>query len=365
MQDNGEVVLCMGNPWVRDNLPLFGLAEIGLSLLPSPEDTCACLHDESHNMADSPDDSCCWPSPLDLMAVLNSYTCDVTLPREADVSLQAVVTSARHLLGCMQRILLFGFGCSLSVAFVLLISHILFLPPPLSGGHVYWLVLIVIPVLSLSLLSIHLDPTINKQMPDRNKISIKERFFLLLYFVATYLPSALLFIIVFAIMLSNLCALIPNNDCQPILGNSNITHNDSIGWLTGNRQGLVLAQDCTSLLFTFTFLAISLRFVHRTEPFWRLWKYVSWQYITAFIMLAVLQVIYCIISQAIETDNNQRMIWSISQVPPYMWVLLVLWPLAQVLLQELLRWCDRRQYVKTQRRLRLSFETKLGMNSPF
>ena len=362
MQDNGEVVLCMGNPWVCDNLPLFSRAEIGLSLLPSPEDTCACLHDKTHIMADPSDDH--WPSPLDLMAAINSYTCDISLSREADVSLQAVVTCSRHLLGCMQRLLLFGFGCSLSVAIVLLISHIFFLPPPLSGGHVYWLVLIVIPVLSLSLLSTHLDPTITKQMPDRrNKITTKERSLLLLYFMATYLPSAVVFIIVFAAMLTDLCNLVASNDCHSILGNTNYTapsNSNTVGWLTTNRRGLVLAQDCTCLLFTLTFLALSLRFVHRTEPFWRLWKYVSWQYITTFIMLAVLQVVYCVISQVVQYS-----IWSISQVPVYVWILFVIWPLAQVMIQELLKSCDRRRYVKTQRRLRLSFETKLGMNSPF
>ena len=373
MQENGEVVLCMGNPWVRDNLPLFGQAEIGLSLLPSPHDTCVhdktwLQHDDMTNVSEQ------WPSPLNLAAAINSYTCDVCLSRDADVSIQAVVKHSRHLLGCMQRLLLFGFGCSLSIAIVLLISNIFFLPPPLSGGHVFWLVLFVIPILSLSLLSVQIDPSIKQQMPDRNKTGCMERFLLFLYFLATYLPSALVFTILFGVTLHDLCNLIPNTDCHTLLGSQNVSdvtgmsNTTDTGWLVGNRQGLVLAQDCICFLFTFTFLAISLRFIHRTEPFWRLWKYISWQYITAFLSLAILQIVYFTISQILESENSRQrgyMVWSLSQVPVYMWVFLILWPIAQILLQELLRSCDRRQYVKSQRRLRLSFETKLGMNSPF
>ena len=371
MQESGEVVLCMGNPWVRENLPIFAQAEIGLSLVPSPEDmeTRSLYHHSGLTELEVSSNK--WPSPLDLAVALNSFTCEVHLPRDADVSLRVVVRQSRHLLGCMQRCLLFGFGCSLSLAVLLLLSNLFFLPPPLSGGHVYWLTLFIIPSLSLSILSVRLDPDVKKRMPDRKKISFMERFFLLLYFMATYLPSTLLFVILFSGTLGHLCRAIPSSGCHPLLGNENASSNSSesaAGWLVENRQGLVLAQDCMALLFTFTFLAISLRFIHRTEPLWRLWKYISWQYITVFVLLAVLQVVYFVLSQIVETLNSQQhgyMIWSVSDVPVYVWVFLVLWPPVQLLLQELLKWCDRRQFMKTQRRLRLSFETKLGMNSPF
>ena len=359
MQENGEIVLCMGNAWVIDNLSLFKQAEIGLSLIPAINDV---TESDCAMLPVIPEDSSI--SPMSMAATLISITSEIQLKRDANVSLHDTITQARHLHGSLQKSLLFALGSSLMISCIVLLAILLFLPSPLSYSHELWLLLFVIPVLSLFLLSIKFDDNIESFMPDRAmSIYTKEFCFLIIYFVVCYIPACIICVVIFWVTLNGLCLVMDEFSCHPIFGNINSSNMTTLGWQNSNYKAYAIAQDCTALFLTLYVVVSSLMYIHRFQPIWKCYKYTNWPFILAFIVVLLAQSIYFIISELIIVGNGVT--WNTSDVPLYSWLIGIGWLPFQLILQELAKYHIKRKFVDTQRKLRLAFQTKLGMNSPF
>jgi magnesium-transporting ATPase (P-type) len=365
MQENGEIVLCMGSAWIVDNMPLFKQAEIGLSLIPANSDRTE--SDCSMLPTISEDNDIL---PMHVAATLSSLTSEIQIKRDENISLHNVIIQARHLQGSIQKSMLFALGSSLFISCVILMSTLLFLPPSLSRSHEFWLLLLVIPLLSLSLLSVRLDENTSGFMPDRAmSIHTGDFYMMIVYFAFTYLPCGFICLIIFWITLNGLCLSDNDFHCNPILGNVNVsslnnTHNQSLGWTHDNHQGLVLAQDLTALFVTI-YIAIScLMFLNRAKPIWRLYRYINWPIIVGCVTVVFLHVVYFIMSQLITVSSVMKY-WSVTDIPFYSWLVGIGWIPLQLILQELVKLHMKKKFVHAQRKLRLSFQTKLGMNSPF
>lgn len=360
MQENGEKVLCLGNSIVLENLSIFDQADVGISLLPALDDRreCDCLMlpvvMELNDTA----------SPMYVASMLNSLTCDILVNRERKISLHSIIVQARHVLMSLQKSLLFALGSSLSVSFLLFLSTLLFLPLPLSSSHEYFILLCVIPFLSFSMLLSKVDPKTSKEMPDRTlSLGTTKIYVYLVYFSVTYLPASCMCILLFWLSLNGICNSQDHFDCHFIFGNTNDTTNQSdLGWEGLNIDGHTLAQDCTMLFTTLYILTSSIMFIHHNQPIWKLYKFVNWVYLLTLLSLIFLQVLFFVVSLLFNRVGDT---WNIADVPWYVWFIALLWPFVQLLLQELVKSHIRKSYIRSQRRLRLEFQTKLGMNSPF
>lgn len=381
MRENGEVVMCLGNAWNPDNLSIFAQADVSLSIIPESASLHCCQDSgndgtlstsvSDNNFGNPPQQTDprfpMWPTPLEMGSYLNTAICQLCVHRQSNVRILDSVTESRHIVNCIRHGLLFGLGETLSITFLMLAATIFFLPPPLSGGHIFVLLLFSVPLVSLSFLSCTFDPTIKTQMPSRKKKVLHERFLGILHFCCTFLPSVLVSLLLFGLTLSSLCSSATEGefDCHPLLGNRNESSLWN-GWRGVNEQGLWLAQDITSLLFTLHLVAHSIRFIHRTDPLWRLYRHTSWPYTLSISIVVLVQVIYIIVSQTLTSQTREPgTSFSVSQVPAYVWVVGILWCVPLVVVHELLKYQDRELVVKLQRHLKLEFETKLGMNSPF
>ncbi|XP_019854507.1 PREDICTED: transmembrane protein 94-like [Amphimedon queenslandica] len=364
MQENGEVVLCIGNAAVVDNLSLFKHADIGLSILPAGSD----LKEFDCSMHPNANDDSDASSPMRIAASLNSMTCELQIQRNADVSLHATIIKARHWLGSIQKCLLFACGASIASSCFLVLSVLLFLPLPLSSSHMFWFLLFNVPVVSLSLLFNKMDNEMEMLMPDRTvPAGIKDIQQFVVYFVITYFPAAVVSLLLFNLSLDGLCHAQSGFTCNFILGNTNSSQGFQLGWRGLNYQGYTLAQDCTIFFFTLYVMTSSLMFIHHSKPIWKLYKYINWPYIVSLVVVLAFELCYLVVSQVITrygVDNN-GIVWSVSAVPSYFWVIGIIWLLLQLVLQESVKYRIRKKFIHSQRKLRLSFQTKLGMNSPF
>ena len=371
MQENSEVVLCIGNACNRDNLIIFAQADISLSLIPEYAQSPDCpLLEPTTPRSSLPSfvDYHTWPSPLEIAAYLNSTTCQLSFCRDSDVSVCSLVTESRHVLSCIRRGLLFALGSFLSLVMMMLLASLFFLPPPLDGSHLFWFLLWVIPIITLSFLPSPMDPHIKSQMPDRKKRVWSEKGLFLFNFAMTFVPSVVICVLLFGLTLAEVCAQQgAYTDCHPLLGNRNLSNTSSWnGWRSEYEQGLLFSQDLLAFFFTIYLVAWSVRFVHRTEPLWKLRKFVSWPYIAVTGGSVVLQLAYFAISQSIAIQaRGLAQIAYLSSVPFYVWIIGFLWPFFLIPIQELLKYQDKKMFVNVQRHQRLEFETKLGMNSPF
>ena len=374
MQENGEVVMCTGNSWNRDNLTVFSQADISLSLIPANVEQPKCPGIGAHSLQSSHSDHHdnlsqhqAWPTPLEMASYLNSTTSQLSFGRDCNVSILSLVAKSRHIVSCIRRGLLFALGSSLSLSLLMLLASLFLLPPPLSGSHLFWFLLFITPAITLSFLSNPFDVGINSQMPNRKKKVWSEKWMFLFNLTVTCLPTVLISLMLFGLTLANICSNQVGADCHPLFGDRNRTNESPWnGWKGAYEQGLVLAQDVVALFLNIYFVTLSIRFVHRTEPIWKLWKFTSLQYILTVSGVIMLQIPYFGISQAFALHvYDYEHVADLSSVPVYVWVIGLFWPIILILLQELLKYYDKKMVRKTQRHLRLEFETKLGMNSPF
>ena len=371
LQENSEVVLCIGNACNRDNLIIFAQADISLSLIPEYAQSHDCpLLEPTTPKSSLPSfaDYHTWPTPLEIAAYLNSTTCQLSFCRDSDVSICSLVTESRHILSCIRRGLLFALGSFLSLAMMMLLASLFFLPPPLDGSHLFWFILWVVPIITLSFLPSPMDPRIKSQMPDRKKRVWSQKGLFLFNFTMTFVPTVVICVLLFGLTLAQVCAQQgADTDCHPLLGNRNLSNMSSWnGWRSEYEQGLLFSQDLIAFFFTIYLVALSVRFIHRTEPLWKLRKFVSWPYIAVTGGSVVLQLVYFAISQSIAIQaRGLAQIAYLSSVPFYVWIIGFLWPFFVIPIQELLKYQDKKMFVSVQRHQRLEFETKLGMNSPF
>ena len=392
LQENKERVMCIGNAWSRDNITIFSQADVSLALTPEGTDAPTCpvhCHSVGSSLNRSGRSAAAeaavppWPSPLQFSSCLNSSMCQLFFSREKEVSAFQMIVNSRHLLSCARRGLLFGLLSSLNLSLLFLVASLFFLPPPLSDSHLFWLVLCLLPLLSFSFLSLPTDPAQKEVMPFRERQVCEERQSLLTTFLVLFLPSALVWVLLFAFLLHGFCQLAPNASCHPILGNLNSTQQQQQqpmtwnGWRGDNEQGLLFAQDSLAVFVVAHLLVLSVRFIHPTQPIHRLHRFISWKHVAVTIACLLLQLLYCTVSQVIahhrvtspassssSTDHTPRAnVW---HIPWYFWVPALLWPLAYLLgVEEVLKRFERKKAQKTQHHLRLQFETKLGLNSPF
>ena len=368
MQENSEVVMCIGNAWNRDNLSVFSQADISVSLVPS--DAAAKCGDEVNTLVNSTSssrvgDHVTWPSPLEMASCLNSATCQLTLDRDSNVGILSLISESRHILSLIRQGFLFSLGCSCFLTLLMLFSTLFFLPSPLNGNHMLWFLLFTVPVIVVSLFGAPIDSKINSQMPNRKRKVWGDQMLYLLHFACMFVPSVAVCLLIFGLTLTGICNSLSDSECHVLLGDRNLSNTSWNGWRGEYEQGLILSQDIVAFFISLYFVVFSIRFVHRTEPLWKLWRFVSWQYIVLVTGTFLLQIVHFAINQAliVNTYGLQR-VADLSSVPFYVWVVGFAWPVVMLPVQEALKYHDKRLYVREQCHIKLEFETKLGMHSP-
>ena len=377
MQENSEVVLCIGNAWNHKNINIFSQADISLSLIPQCVDlpkctiteTCALSTSNSSQNASSILLQKTWPSPLELASYLNSASCQLCFGRDNEVSLLSLITESRRIISSIRLGLLFMLGCSLTLSLLLLLSTFLFLPPPLNGGHLLWLLIFTIPLIMISFLSTSLDKKIRTLMPNKQKDLFSNKCLIGTELVVLFGSTALVLLMLFGLTLGEICLNdIFNATCHPLLGDRREdSRSPWNGWGVGGQaeQGLLLAQDLTAFFASLYLVVLSVRYIHRTQPLWRLWRYTSWQYLVVAVGTVLLQVLYSVLSQVSAQRSAEIVaIAGLDSVPLVVWCVGLLWPPVVLVLLELLKYVDKKKLFEAQTLLRLQFGTKLGMHSP-
>ena len=375
MQENAEVVLCMGNAWNHKNIDIFSQADISMSLIPECLDltnctvteTCALSTSNSSQNAGAISHEKVWPSPLELASYLNSTSCQLCFNRDSDVSFLSLVSESRRILSSIRLALLFGLSASLSLSVMMLLSSLFFLPPPLSGSQLLWFLVFMIPVMMLTFLATPPDQKALSLMPDKKKSMFSDKWLITADFVFLFMSTGAILVLLFGLTLKEICTEdIANSSCNDFLGNRNETSGSPWnGWRGNSQQGLLFAQNLVAFFTSLYLVALSIRYIHRTHPIWKLWRFISWQYVVVMLGVFLLQITYFAVSQSIDVHRLELTVISgPSSVPVSVWCIGFIWPIIIIPLLEILKYVDKRKFFAVQTLLRLQFGTKLGMHSP-
>ncbi|XP_014661529.1 PREDICTED: uncharacterized protein KIAA0195-like isoform X2 [Priapulus caudatus] len=365
MQEYGEVVCCAGSSLKMHNTGCFMQADISIGITPMQPEICM----KRMGQCSGQEGSSCL-SPIAISRTLNTISCSVSFEQEDPSTFLLLVMQARNftsnLLNCCQ----FLICCELTLTLVQVFSTIFLLPPVLNGSQVLWLSCVVVPLLSVSLFGKPVEHNIMMKATGKNTKGLKKKpmlIFALLY-MTKFLPSVAITLACFVLMLRAFCVKVTNSleECHLFYGYGNFTRpGEWNGWSSDHSKALLIAQNVVAFLLTFYFGIISMSYLSRYEQLWKRLPTFNKAWCIVMPAIVTVQLLYFNFDLLVYVPTHPSINFSITDIPLSAWLLGLLWPLLLVSINELVKRREIKLEVRFQKRERLNFGTKLGMNSPF
>ncbi|XP_055993842.1 transmembrane protein 94 isoform X2 [Sorex fumeus] len=367
MQEYGEVTCCLGSSANLRNSCLFLQSDVSIALDPLYPSRCSWEtfgYAASTSMAQDSDSL----SPLRLSGQLNSLACSLTFRQEETISIIRLIEQARHATYGIRKSFLFLLQCQLMLVAIQFLACLVQLPPILSTTDILWLSCFCFPLLSISLLGKPPHSSIMSMATGKNLHSIPKKtqhYFLLCFLLKFSLPVGSC-LVCFGFTLQSFCdsARARNlTNCSSIMLSSNV--DTAPAWFDDFANGLLSAQKLAAALIVLHTVFISITHVHRTKPLWRkspltnLW----WALTLPVVLLG--QLAQTAVDLQLWTHRASHVHFGPEDVPLLTWLLGCLSLVLVVVTNEIVKLHEIRVRVRYQKRQKLQFETKLGMNSPF
>ncbi|XP_036613430.1 transmembrane protein 94 isoform X7 [Trichosurus vulpecula] len=364
MQEYGEVTCCLGSSANLRNSCLFSQSDISIALDPLYPSRCSWEtfgYATSTSMAQASDGL----SPLQLSGQLNSLACSMAFRQEESISIIRLIEQARHATYGIRKCFLFLLQCQLTLVVIQFLSCLVQLPPLLGTTDILWLSCFCYPLLSVSLLGKPPHSSVMSVATGKNLLSIpkKTQHYFLLCFLLKFSLTIGSGLICFGFILQSFCesAQIRNlTNCSSIMLSSKAPN-----WFDDFANGLLLAQKLTAALIVLHTVFISITHVHRTKPLWRKSPFSNlWWTVTVPVVLLG-QLVQTAVDLQLWTNRDSHINFGLADVPLITWLLGCLSLILVVVTNESVKLHEIRVRVRYQKRQKLQFETKLGMNSPF
>eukprot|EP00090_Calanus_glacialis_P019255 TRINITY_DN29614_c0_g1_i1.p1 TRINITY_DN29614_c0_g1~~TRINITY_DN29614_c0_g1_i1.p1 ORF type:complete len:772 (+),score=223.53 TRINITY_DN29614_c0_g1_i1:108-2318(+) len=335
LQENGEVVAMLGSAANFHNIRIFLSADASLAVEPLYPQVC------QHVPVFTPPRK--GIAPTDLARHFTAVASSVSFKREEDVSVyHAIIASRRHVLA-IRHGLQFWMSSSLFLSLVVLMSLLLMLPSSLSPPQMLVISCLYLPLLATaSFFSAH-DGNIRNISTGKNSPIMCSRATLchtLWCYGLRFLPalvSTTTAHLLSVLHLQTLC--IDQVNCSVFL-------KDKLSFLIDTNMTFV----------TFSVVLASLSYVSRTDHLWqyKLWR--SWHIMVTSLVVVMVQVFYFMVRMF--PDN-------LDTLPVWAWVIHLGSIPVVLVVNELVKRQEIKLSVRFQKRARLDFNTKLGINSPF
>uniref|UniRef100_A0A8B9R8K7 Cation-transporting P-type ATPase C-terminal domain-containing protein n=1 Tax=Astyanax mexicanus TaxID=7994 RepID=A0A8B9R8K7_ASTMX len=365
MQENREVTCCLGSSANFRNSCLFLQSDLSISLDPLYPSRCSwetfgyaagCgIGEEREEL-----------TPLNLSARLNSLGCSVSFHHGESVSIVKLIEQARHTTSGIRKCFLFLLQCQLTLVIIQFLACLTQLPPPMNITDILWLSCFCYPLLSVSLLGKAPDSTVMTVATGKNLDAIprKTQQYFLGCFLLKFGLTVCAYLLGFGFSLQEVCATAANHTCDFIISGYS-SPEDAPQWFGELSNGLLLIQKVMAGFLALHTVMISLSYVHRSQPLWRKNPFSNiWWCLTVPVVLLG-QVVQATIDYQLWQDRSGGLVFTLKDVPMLVWLMMSLSVVAVVLINEAVKLHEIRVRVRYQKRQKLQFETKLGMNSPF
>ena len=339
LQENGEVVVTIGSSANYHNMRIFLTADASISLEPLYPQVC---HQIPVMTAPS-----AGLGPTELARHLISLPVSVSIKREDDVSVyRAIIRSRRHVLAIRHGLQLWT-SCCMFLSSLVMTSLFLSLPSPLTPPQMLIITSFYTPLLSTASFFSAYDSNISNISTGKNKSILFNKSSLLL---SIWCYGSRFLIAFLAVSLTHFLAILNlSSRCKTRQEDKSCyeTIQDELNFITDtNMTFLVLYLVCTSFSF-----------VSRTDHIWQYKIKRSWHICLVSSIIILLQSLYFFFSFL-----NVEFLTS---VPIWSWIILGASVPIQLGVNELVKRHEIKVNVRFQKRARLDFNTKLGINSPF
>nr|XP_046232688.1 transmembrane protein 94 isoform X3 [Scatophagus argus] len=372
MQENREVTCCLGSAANFRNSRLFLQSDVSIALDPLYPSQCS-WETFGYATGGGFNGDAEGLSPLRLSGQLNSLGCSVTFHQGESVSMVKLIEQARHTTYGIRKCFLFLLQCQLSLVIIQFLACLAQLPPPMNTTDILWLSCFSCPLLSVSLLGKPPDSAVMTVATGKNLDAIprKTQNYFLGCFLLKFGLTMCAYLLAFGFTLqevfcrNNNLTLADNTTlpCLHILTAS--SSDDAPRWFIELSNGLLLTQKVMAGFLTLHTVVISLSYVHRSQPLWRKSPFSNtWWCLTVPVVL-LSQIVQATVDYQLWRDQGSLLAFNLGDIPLLSWLLVSLSPLLVVVVNEVVKLHEIRVRVRYQKRQKLQFETKLGMNSPF
>jgi len=293
------------------------------------------------------------PSSTVLDPGLISIPCAITFPRDTKLNtLLTFIQEGRHFLNNAKQSLVFLYAANIQLTVLLLFSYIASQVQLFSGIQLIWVGWIIIPLLSSSLLLTPTEPHIMRLISAKNSSHVEDSLRITAYFIIRFVPTTIILLFIFFIIMTN--ATFTNSPLLTLFGsNPPLPSNTDLNY----RTTLLLAQNLTLFCYVLFLCSSSLGFLHRTKSLKEIkpHKYLIFAIALSIILQAVFSALYIYIGVDIEYLNP---------VPWYLYLIVGVWIIIIIVIDEIVKRHDKKRYLRFQQRLRILFDTKLGRYSP-
>ncbi|XP_041938514.1 transmembrane protein 94 isoform X1 [Alosa sapidissima] len=371
MQENREVTCCLGSSANFRNSCLFLQSDLSIALDPLYPSRCS-WETFGYATGCSINDNSDEITPLSLSGQLNSMGCSVTFHQGESVSMVKLIEQARHTTYGIRKCFLFLLQCQLTLVIIQFLACLTQLPPPMNITDILWLSCFCYPLLSVSFLGKPPDSSVMTVATGKNLDAIprKTQQYFLGCFLLKFGLTMITYLLGLGFSLQEVCSIAANFtkadvnvSCLHIFTVSSSP--DAPGWFNELSNGLLLVQKVMAGFLALHTVVISLSYVHRSQPLWKKNPFSNtWWCLTVPVVLLG-QMLQATVDFQLWQDRNANLSFSLGDIPLMVWLVGFLSTIVVVLVNEVVKLHEIRVRVRYQKRQKLQFETKLGMNSPF
>ncbi|CAI4233031.1 unnamed protein product [Auanema sp. JU1783] len=339
MQEYGETVLLIGSALNTSNIDAFGQSDISISVTPLIDFNCHLVRPVLSNGS---------RYACDIAADIMALATDFHLNHDQISNLTDVIVGCRHRLESIRASLRFYLYCHLQLSMLLFLSTILFLPLMFTTQQVFLTTFIHLPVLFLGTVWTPFNPkhsVIKIASKTSSNLDRQQIISGIATFGVQFLPTTLFLIFLyFFALVRNSTMLCSFSDAVCSFGEEALLHlsTHEIRHLLGFY--MVLFTGITSASW-----------VYPMSSFWHQVPFIS--------MPWMLSVLVCLLTQVIFSYLSGVYIHRVLSI--YTLAIIILWTPVMMALNEIQKYRHIRDFNRVQRRTKLAFDTKLGMNSPY
>uniref|UniRef100_A0A7I4XTZ8 Cation_ATPase_C domain-containing protein n=1 Tax=Haemonchus contortus TaxID=6289 RepID=A0A7I4XTZ8_HAECO len=338
MQEYGEMVLAVGSSLSIVNTRVFLQANVSISVLPVGDWQCS--------MSSEPN----WQTAKNAADCLMGIASDFQLRFEQLLALPKLIVACRHRCASVRGSLAFLFFASTMLSISLLVTATSFLPLLFDFEQVFLTTFVQLPLLTLGSVFTPFRPKSNViRISSKNSRTVPRQHvkWALLTFFVGFFPSSLFLVLLFFLKLVRnstlacsfsdvVCAVATENVSDIPLSTMAIRH------VIGLHQSVYLC-------------ALSSAWVFPLSSLWNDNPFFCLPWTASCLLCLALQVVF---SYACGVFLHE--VLSVISV-----IVLLAWTSVILLVNELVKRRSIRDFTREQRRTKLGFDTKLGMNSPY
>ncbi|XP_017026173.1 transmembrane protein 94 isoform X1 [Drosophila kikkawai] len=386
MQSYGEIVVCLGSSASNANADIFLQADCSIAVEPLYPQVCqdvdayteanihhnkllwqrqsgkskgaAAAADDDEELLESGLQGCAMQtpahtvSPLYLSRLLNSLPCSIAVCRDDPLSLVAIIELSRRFSLGLWNCIQYWACCAGSISILNVLCACLSLPPLLTPLLTIYLMCVPVPLIAISLAHIDVDPKIMNRATSKKQTDYDSRAFAFVMWCygCKFIVPVISLLVSYWMFLSE-----PKLNPGPVENDDDDDVDDDGDFY----QFLYFARSCALLAIIMHFVFISFTFVHRDHALWQRNPFTNRIWAITCLLLLLLHGVICSLQLILEDF--------MSQVPKLFLALVILFSgsLLSMIVSELAKFQENKVNARYQRRARLDFGTKLGMNSPF